>query len=112
MNASASIRKLRDRMSAIQMRILAVLSLVVLGMTSCSPVRPDLASAADATDFNGEWRGPWSWSSGNSASLKIIGSRVRVTGLPILQEIASQNVMAFSGEGTATFDKEYGSQSA
>jgi len=99
-------------MCAIQVQIRLILSLVGLGMLSCSPSRPDLASAADAKDFNGEWRGPWSWSSANSSKLEINGSRVRVAGLPILKDIASRNVMAFSGEGTATFERDYGPQRA
>src|SRR5687767_10853460 len=79
---------------------LLLLSLLV----SCSR-KPQFATSAVPKDFEGQWRGTWSWNT-NSTTVEISGTRVKVSGFPI-KKGPTDAIVVVSGEGEGEFLSEW-----
>jgi hypothetical protein len=84
--------------------------LVFCLLVSCSR-KPEFATSAVATDFDGRWSGAWNWDPTRSTSLELSGTEFKVTGLPI-EKSPDDKLVTVSGKGEARFQSQYGSKGA
>jgi hypothetical protein len=82
-----------------------MLSLSCLVICSCRDKRAETASAQD---FQGRWKGTWSWDASRSSMLEISNDVFKVSSLPLTDEMDAEIV---TQEGTAQFDQAYGASS-
>lgn len=85
------------------------MSLALL-LISCSK-KPEYATSAVASDFDGQWSGAWSWHTNSTSFIEISNGRVKIKELPLETEPAD-TIAVVSTEGEVRFANEYGSKRA